>query len=29
MRETEAAAAIDLFTTEVMPHLIALTPPDP
>jgi alkanesulfonate monooxygenase SsuD/methylene tetrahydromethanopterin reductase-like flavin-dependent oxidoreductase (luciferase family) len=29
MREAEAAAAIDLFTTEVMPHLIALTPPGP
>ena len=29
MRETESAAAIDLFTAEVMPHLIALTPPGP
>jgi len=26
MRETEAVASIDLFTSEVMPHLTALTP---
>lgn len=27
MREAEAAASIDLFTAEVMPHLTALAPP--
>jgi len=29
MSEAEARASIDLFTVEVMPHLVALAPPGP
>ena len=29
MGEAEAAASIDLFTAEVMPHIVALAPPSP
>ena len=29
MSEAEAAASIDLFTIEVMPHIVALAPSNP